>query len=327
MQTIVIVSLRVTLGSQAIANFLLLFAFFIFFCVQVNVRPFKSDPGNETQFWCCFCLILSLMCVMTLQSLNASGVLPTDWRSRLVWHSCWVSLAVGAYFIAKNAGRELIIQARDEIRKNLATALLSVPIFAECSDDFVSAVSTQSCTKQYEVGHVFSKAGDVGDRMWVIREGIVELTSHDGSEVIQYEAKDGLTPCFGDLALVEDAPRKFTFRAQTKVIVNVILLSDLQKCFKDYPMDEEMMINAVLTKYKAVAGHDFSSTAVDDLINMVAIDTKNLHGAACAIQVDKRDAAIQELNRRASIQETSHERMQTMHSVPSHDARGAVDVS
>ncbi len=65
---------------------------------------------------------------------------------------------------------------------------------------------------QYSAGDVIFEQGDVGDRMYVVREGSVELKA--GDKLVDTAAAPGL---FGEMALIDDEPRALTAVAGTEV--------------------------------------------------------------------------------------------------------------
>ena len=74
----------------------------------------------------------------------------------------------------------------------------------------------------FEPGEVIFSQGDMGDRLYVVVEGEVEVVKEDsGKEPIKL-AHLGAGDCFGEMALVSDNPRMATVRSCSSV--NVLTL-------------------------------------------------------------------------------------------------------
>ena len=75
--------------------------------------------------------------------------------------------------------------------------------------------------KSYNVGDVLVRQGEVGDCMFVLQEGEVEvLKSEDGKEAVVDVLKAG--EMFGEMAIIEKQVRSVTIRALTPVRVLTI---------------------------------------------------------------------------------------------------------
>ncbi|HTU97212.1 MAG TPA: cyclic nucleotide-binding domain-containing protein [Solirubrobacteraceae bacterium] len=68
--------------------------------------------------------------------------------------------------------------------------------------------------RRVAAGEVIFSQGDAGDGMYVVREGSVSLT--DGDRILETVPAPGL---FGEMALIEDAPRSLSAVAGTDVVV------------------------------------------------------------------------------------------------------------
>jgi CRP/FNR family cyclic AMP-dependent transcriptional regulator len=64
---------------------------------------------------------------------------------------------------------------------------------------------------KFKAGEVIFSAGDKGDKMYVIRNGEVEV-ERDG-KIVEMLSAGGI---FGEMALIDGAPRAATARAKTK---------------------------------------------------------------------------------------------------------------
>jgi len=95
---------------------------------------------------------------------------------------------------------------RDAFTEHLA----SVPLFSACSKKELALVAKRAEDVSVEPGKVLVREGAAGDQFFVIVEGTAEVSRH-GQKV----AELGPGTFFGDLALLDRAPRNATVTAVT----------------------------------------------------------------------------------------------------------------
>lgn len=94
--------------------------------------------------------------------------------------------------------------------------LREIPIFAELPPEDLQLVAGIAHEEWYPQNTVIFKEGDEGTMMFVIVEGILRvLRSTNGVE--QELAQRGPGEFFGEMAIIESAPRSATLCAQTDV--------------------------------------------------------------------------------------------------------------
>ncbi len=99
----------------------------------------------------------------------------------------------------------------DEVR---LTVLRRVPLFAELSDDDLARICAGAADVSLAPGEVLFHEGDPGDRAFVVAAGSVEILKATGSrEALLAVRSEG--EVFGEMALLEAAPRSATARART----------------------------------------------------------------------------------------------------------------
>jgi CRP-like cAMP-binding protein len=74
-------------------------------------------------------------------------------------------------------------------------------------------ISAQMTEQSYDAGAVVFQEGDVGDRLFVILTGTMHVYVEREGKTITY-ALMRAGECFGEMALIEDAPRSATIRAE-----------------------------------------------------------------------------------------------------------------
>ncbi|MDX1583825.1 MAG: cyclic nucleotide-binding domain-containing protein [Thermoanaerobaculia bacterium] len=95
---------------------------------------------------------------------------------------------------------------------------------------------TESITeKEFRAGeHVF-RQGDTGDRVYVVKDGEVEVVREDGDGGRRVLARLGEGEYFGEMALLSEAPRNASVVALTDVKVLAISHRDFQSLFSGIP--------------------------------------------------------------------------------------------
>ncbi len=102
---------------------------------------------------------------------------------------------------------------RDEFTEHLA----QVPLFAACSKKDLQAVAKRAEDVHVDAGKVLVSEGAAGAEFFVILEGQAKVTRH-GQDVATLGASD----FFGDLALLDRAPRNATITAVTPMELVVL---------------------------------------------------------------------------------------------------------
>jgi len=102
---------------------------------------------------------------------------------------------------------------RDEFTEHLS----SVPLFSACSKKELALVARRAEDVKVEAGKVLVREGAAGAEFFVILDGTAEVSRH-GTKV----AELGPGAFFGDLALLDRAPRNATVTALTPMELVVL---------------------------------------------------------------------------------------------------------
>jgi CRP/FNR family transcriptional regulator, cyclic AMP receptor protein len=98
-------------------------------------------------------------------------------------------------------------------QRNNEEALKQVPFFADLNKDELSELSARLVARRFSTGQIIFHHGDPGGLLYIIRKGKIKITysTLDGQEALL--AILGTNDFFGELALLDEAPRSATAEA------------------------------------------------------------------------------------------------------------------
>ncbi|MEO0452577.1 MAG: cyclic nucleotide-binding domain-containing protein [Verrucomicrobiota bacterium] len=118
--------------------------------------------------------------------------------------------------------------------RSLKNHLKSVPIFEELSQDFIDQLAENVELKTYHKGEVICQQGDVADRFYLIRQGLVKVSqAMPGGEMVKTYLCRG--EYFGEMGLILQAPRTATCTASETVDLVEIGLDDFEQMLARFP--------------------------------------------------------------------------------------------
>ncbi len=105
---------------------------------------------------------------------------------------------------------------REQLRRDAEAVLAGVPLFAALPEGARSELARRLRIEQFGQGEVVVHAGEAGDSLYVIREGVCEvLRDAAGQAVAQLKAGD----FFGEMTLLTGDPRSATVRAVSDTVL------------------------------------------------------------------------------------------------------------
>jgi hypothetical protein len=161
LQVILILAAKCILSphSSYFAAFVTLQLLIYFFAEQARERPYKTDRGNQVAFVCFLVLITLLTSAMAL------GCLPQGFIRELIQHFIYLVVTLGVLVNVYVICLEVVAGVREAIKQRMLDTVSSIPIFTDCSSEFVELVSLRFDKQTHEDGHVFATMGETGDRM------------------------------------------------------------------------------------------------------------------------------------------------------------------
>lgn len=110
-----------------------------------------------------------------------------------------------------------------------------IPLFAELAPGMLAFLEAESRVRRYPEGQVLFSEGDPGDTLLILEEGRVKICRFmaGGQEIVL--AVQEAPASFGELALVDGAPRSATVIAQTPVVIRLLPRSALMGMIHNEP--------------------------------------------------------------------------------------------
>ncbi|HEY3451122.1 MAG TPA: cyclic nucleotide-binding domain-containing protein [Myxococcales bacterium] len=107
--------------------------------------------------------------------------------------------------------------------------LAAIPVFAHLSAEQLAKLTTAVKEIAYQPGERIVRQGDPGDRFFAIRCGQAAVEHELPSGLVHEVARLGAGDCFGETALLENAPRTASVRAVTPVSVAALTRADFEQ--------------------------------------------------------------------------------------------------
>ena len=158
--------------------------------------------------------------------------------------------------------------------------LTSVELFAEMNDEEIDDLTVLAQIKKLDKDTSIFHAGDPADAVFVVASGRVKvvITSSDGKEFILTVLGPGQV--FGEMALLESAPRSASVVTLSAVEVLVINRSDFQRLLDSNPRISQRLM-AILSRRLRRANSKMESLAYMDVAGRLArylLDLARDHG-------------------------------------------------
>jgi len=147
----------------------------------------------------------------------------------------WVEREVADEYLFSPIKRgEKLTKEFRRAKRSRTNALQKIDFFSGFSKEELSRISSRLRTEKYKKGIDIVKQGDVGDELYIIRSGEVEiLVRSDTDDMERVVAHLSGGDHFGEVALVVDVPRTATCRARTSVEVWVLSKEDFNQLLRD----------------------------------------------------------------------------------------------
>ncbi|XP_017483037.1 PREDICTED: potassium/sodium hyperpolarization-activated cyclic nucleotide-gated channel 3-like [Rhagoletis zephyria] len=156
-------------------------------------------------------------------------------------------IRIGDYFEHRYQGKffneEVILDElserlrEDVINYNCRALVASVPFFANADTDFVNSIVTKLKYEVYQPGDIIIKEGTIGNKMYFIQEGIVDIVMINGE--VATSLSDG--SYFGEICLLTNARRVASVRAETYCNLFSLSVEHFNSVLDMYPLMRRTM--------------------------------------------------------------------------------------
>ncbi|CAG2100345.1 unnamed protein product [Medioppia subpectinata] len=125
----------------------------------------------------------------------------------------------------------------DVINYNCRALVASVPFFANADTDFVNSIVTRLKYEVFQPGDIIIKEGTIGNKMFFIQEGIVDIVMNNGD--VATSLSDG--SYFGEICLLTNARRVASVRAETYCNLFSLSVEHFNAVLDMYPLMRRTM--------------------------------------------------------------------------------------
>jgi len=174
------------------------------------------------------------------------------------------------------------------------TVLNDIYIFSELAPSDAEFLTQHTQTRSYPAHTILINEGDLSNSMYVIQEGVVKVYAgaENGKEVILQILHAG--DYFGEMALVDDAPRSASVVTLTPVRLMVISKADFKQCLASNSEVAFNLIRALTRKVRALT-NSVKNLALLDVYGRVAHTLIDLSSEINGKQVVNQKLTHQEI--------------------------------
>ncbi|XP_063225139.1 potassium/sodium hyperpolarization-activated cyclic nucleotide-gated channel 2 isoform X1 [Bacillus rossius redtenbacheri] len=174
--------------------------------------------------------------VKQVEEYMAYRKLPREMRQRITEY--FEHRYQGKFFDEEVILGELSEKLREDvINYNCRSLVASVPFFANADSNFVSDVVTKLRYEVFQPGDIIIKEGTIGNKMYFIQEGIVDIVMANGE--VATSLSDG--SYFGEICLLTNARRVASVRAETYCNLFSLSVEHFNVVLDQYPLMRRTM--------------------------------------------------------------------------------------
>jgi len=135
--------------------------------------------------------------------------------------------------------------------QSILPILKQIPLFAELGEDSHQEIIKRITMELYPPSHVLFTEGTPGDKLYIIKTGMVKVSRKD---LIMNADKEvatlGPNDFFGEMALITDEPRNATVTILDEAQLFVLSKSDFLKLVADVPDMANKISNEFIDRVK-----------------------------------------------------------------------------
>lgn len=147
--------------------------------------------------------------------------------------------------------------SREQLQNSLVSEILgvlrSIPIFKPLPDPALEQLARDSSLLRYAGGEVLVRQRDIGDSLYIIQSGCVEVTvcAGEGHKPMKV-AELGPNSFFGEMSLLTGDPRSATVTAREETIVVVVKKRGMERVFSMSPALAEPLSELLQARLNAL---------------------------------------------------------------------------
>ncbi|CAL4084769.1 unnamed protein product [Meganyctiphanes norvegica] len=151
----------------------------------------------------------------------------------------------------------------DVINFNCRALVASVPFFANADARFVTDVVTKLQYEVYQPGDIIIKEGTIGNKMYFIQEGIVDIVMSNGE--VATSLSDG--SYFGEICLLTNARRTASVRSETYCNLFSLSVEHFNTVLDSYPLMRRTMESVAAERLNKIGKNPSIVSNREDLSN------------------------------------------------------------
>jgi CRP-like cAMP-binding protein len=125
--------------------------------------------------------------------------------------------------------------AEVERQRQLIDELRGVDFLHELNDDEMRILSGAACVRQFGAGEMLVRQGDLGDSLYIIRRGVVDVSAAGADGHAVHLTELTRPAFFGEMGLMTGEPRNATIRARGDVEVIEMPREGFIELFRSHP--------------------------------------------------------------------------------------------
>lgn len=139
-------------------------------------------------------------------------------------------------------------------RDELVDVLADVPLFAACSKSDLRIIARHATEVQAPADTILVEEGEKADTFFVLLSGEASVRRRGGAARSRRVATLGSGSYFGELALLDPAPRNATVAATTPVVLAAISARVFRTLLRDVPAMNEKLLTSMARRLREADG-------------------------------------------------------------------------
>ncbi|HVF32869.1 MAG TPA: cyclic nucleotide-binding domain-containing protein [Acidimicrobiales bacterium] len=139
-------------------------------------------------------------------------------------------------------------------RDELVDVLADVPLFSACTKSDLRIIARHATEVQAPVDTILVQEGEPADTFFVLLNGEASVRRKGGAKRSRRVATLGAGSYFGELALLDPAPRNATVAATTPVTLAAISARVFRTLLRDVPAMNEKLLTSMARRLRETDG-------------------------------------------------------------------------